>query len=85
MFENTQTRLTFKEYVNLLNYLLKEFPNTADFKVVYSKDDEGNEFFPISNDFNPTIGFFETPDFTDIEMFDEYGIGDDDANAICIN
>ncbi len=66
--------MKFKDYVENLNKLLKERPDTADMGVVTSKDDEGNGFNLVH--YTPTIGHLdEERDFTEEKK----------ANAVCVN
>jgi hypothetical protein len=70
--------MTFKEYVAYCNKILKDSPETADFLVVFSSDDEGNEYNPVH--FYPCLGLYERREFhTDSEAVP------DEPNAICIN
>lgn len=39
---------TFEEYVNNLQRVLKENPEYKDLPVVYSSDDEGNDYMTVS-------------------------------------
>ena len=55
--------MKLKEYVENLNKLLEERPDTADMDVVTSRDDEGNGYNLVY--FAPTIGHLdEDRDFT---------------------
>jgi hypothetical protein len=68
--------MTFKEYVAYCNGILKDSPETANFLVVYSSDDEGNDFTPVH--FHPSAGFYKDRDFHEEEV-------DGDICAVCIN
>jgi len=61
------------EVINGLTDLIKE---GNDFEVVYSKDDEGNEYQPVY--FTPTAGYYEDREFTS-------ELENRKPNAICIN
>ena len=67
--------MKLKEYAKLINVLAEKYP---DIDVVYSHDDEGNEFQMVN--YQPGIGHF-----TDLN----YGRGEfeqkNPINAICIN
>jgi hypothetical protein len=66
--------MKLKEYLEKLNKIAKDQPQTLDFEVISAIDDEGNGYNPIY--FDPTLGEFEDGDFqTETENF----------NAICIN
>jgi hypothetical protein len=74
--------MTLQEYINGLLELVKENPSTADMKVVYAIDDEGNAFHSVGN--TPTLGIFEDNEFhqpNDEDNDDE----DFEFNADCIN
>ena len=45
--------MTFKEYAEKINKLLADNPHHADSQVVYSIDDEGNDYKAVT--FNPSI------------------------------
>ena len=49
--------MTMKEYVEGLVEFLKDNPETADFIVVTSKDDEGNGYNLVYQ--TPTIGYYD--------------------------
>jgi hypothetical protein len=69
--------MTFEEYLSSLNKIAKEKPETLKYIVVYSHDDEGNNFQKVNYD--GTLGNFDG---------DYYGNFDQDGepkNAICIN
>ena len=90
--------LTLKEYVEGLVEFLKDNPETAEFIVVTSKDDEGNGYNTVWQ--TPTIGYYDADerDFSmmvdpseddDFEDEDTEYDSDDDyqsiPNAICVN
>lgn len=66
--------MKFKEFVKNLNNTLKEHPETAEFDVVTSIDDEGNGFNIVH--FEPSIGHYED---------NEFQTEGNDPNAICVN
>lgn len=67
--------MKFKEYVKNLNKLLNERPETADYDVVTSKDDEGNGFNLVH--YKPQVGSYyeEGRDFKEEQV----------TNAVCVN
>lgn len=67
--------MTLKEYVDNLNKLIKERPETAEFDVVTSKDDEGNGYNLVY--YSPTVGEY---DAKDREFYPERKL-----NAVCVN
>jgi len=67
--------MKLKEFAENINKLLKERPESAEFDVVSSRDDEGNGFNLVSYD--PSIG---TYDAVDKEFSSE-----SKPNAVCIN
>lgn len=67
--------MLFKDYVSKLNQLLASRPETGDFEVVSSTDDEGNGFNLVHYD--PSIGNYN---HDDREFQDEI-----EPNAVCIN
>jgi hypothetical protein len=71
--------MTLKEYSEKIAELAKKYP---EIKVVYAKDEEGNEFRPVG--FEPTPGYYEDRDFTPESNF---SVLEDDlkVNSICIN
>jgi len=67
--------MTFKEYAENINKLLKERPETADLIVVTSKDDEGNGFNMVH--YTPSVGNYDEED----RDFNE----EKKVNAVCVN
>jgi hypothetical protein len=67
--------MKLKEYVKNLNDLLEQMPETADFDVVTSRDDEGNGYNIVH--YSPSVGSFdpEDKDFTE----------EKELNAVCVN
>lgn len=83
--------MKFKEYLENLNKLAEERPETLEMNVVYSKDDEGNGYQEIF--YTPTVGehddegefvsecsIKEEPEEYGYDSFDDF-----QPNAICIN
>ncbi len=67
--------MKLKEFVENLNKLLKDRPETAQFNVVTSADDEGNGFNLVH--FEPSVGNYNEDDN---EFKEEL-----ELNAVCIN
>lgn len=65
--------MKFSLYVENLNKLLKERPETADFDVVNSSDDEGNSFNLVH--YSPSVWNYEDREFKE----------ENKPNAVCIN
>jgi len=72
--------MKLKDYLAEMNKLIAEHPEALEFQVIYSSDEEGNEF---NNNYNaPTIGRFNGTDF--MPHFD--GIkGRFKSDAVCLN
>jgi hypothetical protein len=76
--------MNFKEYVESLQKLLKENPETANLEVIAAADDEGNDFNRVG--YGPTLGHYsEEGDFTAEESYEVYDLHASDTNTICIN
>ena len=67
--------MKFKDYVTNLNKLLEQRPETADYDVVTSKDDEGNGFNLVN--YEPQVGNYDKED----REFKEEEV----TNAVCVN
>lgn len=67
--------MKLKDYVASLTKLLKENPETGDYLVVTSRDDEGNGFNLVH--FDASIGHYDK-DEKEFESVKE-------ANAVCVN
>jgi len=67
--------MKLKTFVINLAVFMKKHPETADFDVVTSKDEEGNGFNPVL--YGPSIGYFDPHDK------DFYS--DESPNAVCVN
>ena len=70
--------MKLKEFADNINKLLLEKPETADFDVVTSIDDEGNWFNLVYYD--PQIGYYDKEDKEDKEFEAQK-----ESNAVCIN
>jgi hypothetical protein len=65
------------EYIAQLKKLIADNPETANFDVIYSGDDEGNYYNQVY--FSPTLGNYADGEFTD-ELEEDMK-----NNAVCIN
>lgn len=79
--------MKLKEYIDKLNQLIEDYPKALGMEVIYSHDDEGNEYQKLWA--SPTLCQVEdikTSRFIEIVGFN----GDEDilieyCNAVCIN
>jgi hypothetical protein len=67
--------MKFKKYLWNLNELAKDRPETLEFDVVFSIDDEGNGFNLVN--FEPAVGSYDKDD----KEFKE----ENENNAVCVN
>jgi len=67
--------MKLKDYVEALTKLLKENPETGEYLVVTSKDDEGNGFNLVH--YPASVGHYdeEEREFKEVQV----------ANAVCVN
>lgn len=78
--------MKFSEYIESLQRVLKENPESSDYEVITSIDDEGNGYNQVH--YTPSIGFFgENRDWVsrdnykeEPEEYSEYR-----ENSICVN
>jgi hypothetical protein len=72
--------MTFQEYVHALNTYMTLHPETKKMLVVYSSDDEGNDFDKVK--FGPSCGRYKpnNRDFTPVKKTILLK-----GNAVCIN
>lgn len=71
--------MKLKEYAAKLTELAKEYPNA---KVVYTIDDEGNDFREVN--FTPSPGNFGDGEFISDDGTEEFG-QQFKINSVCIN
>jgi hypothetical protein len=73
--------MKFKEFAKNINKILKDFPESAEFDVVTSIDDEGNGFNAVYYD--PGIGHYDSDqrDFIPEKQLEERK----KINAVCLN
>ena len=70
--------MKLKEYIAELNKLVKMNPNSLEFDVIYSADDEGNHYQLVH--FTPCLG-----EFKDLGYDGEWNTETTNPNAVCIN
>jgi hypothetical protein len=87
--------MKYKEYLEKANQLAKDFPTSLEMEIIYSIDDEGNDYHKLYS--TPTITQIEDLNQRSLELvgfFDEtqksqslkdQDIALVDCNAICIN
>ncbi len=75
--------MKFKEYIENLTQFAKENPESLELEVIYSKDDEGNGYYPVI--YLPTTGIYEDCEFISCEQLEDYDRENDEINSICIN
>jgi hypothetical protein len=68
--------IKFKDYVDQLIKFLSENPETADYQVIYSRDDEGNSYDQVY--YGPSKGTFD-------ENSGDFKENKDSDNSVCIN
>jgi len=71
--------MTLKEYARKINKLLIDHPEAKDYMVVYSVDEEGNNFTQVH--FDPSIGEYDNGFFATESSNQNV----EDCNAVCIN
>ena len=74
--------MKLSEYIKSLNESLK---NYGDLDVIYSSDDEGNDFKEIN--FIPSVGYYDKENREWLETAD-FDMAEDDRvhiNSICVN
>lgn len=79
--------LLLKDYLKSLQELIKKYPEAIEYTVIYSHDDEGNEFQKVGAE--PTLCQIENINFyRHLELvgyLDEENIDRKDCNAVIIN
>jgi hypothetical protein len=75
--------MKLKDFLDELNALVSDNPKVLEFDVIYSVDDEGNSFHPIT--YSPTIGIYKNLEFYTTCESKEFNLSTSDQNAICIN
>lgn len=74
--------MKLKTYVDALNEVLKQNPEYGELDTVYC-DEEGNDFKHL--DFLPTLGNFNSGDFTQVDNYEDVDEEARITNAVCIN
>ena len=75
--------MTLEKYLKHLNKIVEKNPEALKYELIYSKDDEGNDFKAVS--YKPSLGFLDDDcEYTakDSEDWDEL---EEEPNVICIN
>lgn len=67
--------MTLKEYIDRLNKLAKDLPSALKLEVVYSSDDEGNNYNKVY--YSPEV-------VNSDDMLDSYRLKED-TNYVCVN
>jgi hypothetical protein len=78
--------MKLKEYLENLNNFVKENPDALDLEVIYSSDDEGNDFQAVH--YTPQMGIFEggyRGEFISSEQLEDWDRSKEEINAVCIN
>ena len=75
--------MTLKKYLKHLNKIVEKNPEALKYELIYSKDDEGNEFSKVL--YKPSLGFLDDDDEYIDENSDDWGEIEEELNAICIN
>jgi len=74
--------MKLKEYLEELNQIVSDYPEVLEFEVIYSHDDEGNEFQKVNN--SPTFTKVSNlEDHRDLELEDEEDLKN--CNAVIVN
>ena len=71
--------MKLKEFAENINKLLEEHPETFDFDVVTSADNEGNEFNPVY--FSPAVGYYNEKEWA----FNQECEDKEEHNAVRVN
>lgn len=75
--------MTLQEYIQELNLLVELYPQALNLPVVTY--DQTYDTVRYMKPGVATVGLVEMQQFTALEYFEQYGIGADHANAVCIN
>lgn len=73
--------MKLKDWLKSLNEQVTENPEILEYDVVYSSDDEGNNFDFVH--YNPTVGEFKEEEFG--RGYYAFNSDSVNKNAICIN
>ena len=75
--------MKFKEYLDNLNKYAKENPDSLNYDVITSVDDEGNGYNLVH--YSPSKGIFEDREFISEDGLEDYNRDKVDLNSICVN
>lgn len=78
--------ITLNQWLNSIQEMIKKNPKVGNYPLIYSTDDEGNEYHKVM--FDPTLVQVHNLNerFLEIVGFkDDPDIADEDCNTICIN
>ena len=83
--------LLLKDYLKSLQELVEEYPEALEYQVIYSQDDEGNEYQRVISE--PTLCQLEEPNQKSYRFLELVGFYDNncmnidrkDCNAVIIN
>ena len=74
--------MKLKQYLEILNEMVKDNPEILEYDVIYSSDDEGNNFDFVN--YSPTVGEFKEEEFgRGYYTFNSQA--EINKNAICLN
>jgi len=74
--------MKFKEYIEQLNKLAQERPETLEYEVVSASDEEGNSFTAVN--FTPTVGYHDGEYIGEFISEDDPDL-EEECNSVCIN
>jgi len=75
--------MKFKEYLDNLKKYAKENPDSLNYDVITSVDDEGNGYNLVH--YSPSKGIFEDREFISEDGLEDYNRDKVDLNSICVN
>ena len=75
--------MKLKEFIKQLEELVEKNPEYREFEVVYSVDDEGNQYFPV--EYEPSIGLYRDGEFYCSHELKDFDLASEKPNSICIN
>ena len=78
--------MKLRDYIENLNKFVEENPEALELEVIYSSDDEGNDFSRVH--YTPSKGIFEggyRGEFISLEQLDDWCREKSEINAVCIN
>ena len=79
--------MKLKDFLEAIHHHTKDIPNADELEVIFSVDDEGNEYMKVH--FEPTVCQIHNPNedrwLEIVGYYDEDTIAKEDVNAIIIN